>query len=158
MWSILWLQWRRSYIFEEVLNSNNFELVLRFCKAKLKKNPQNANFLKWNYRKLYGELLGPLKVTVQFETEGNGQNEIVSNIDRSEVKLLISEKKYCGISSTERDFETEKFDRKWVWKGAKTFKSVFLESIFMSKLWDTRSFNSSSFSLFGLKLGSFIGK
>ena len=28
-----------------------------------------------------------LKVTVQFETEGNGQNEIVSNMDRSEVKL-----------------------------------------------------------------------
>ena len=33
-----------------------------------------------------------LKVTVQFETEGNGQNEIVSNMDKSEVKLLISEK------------------------------------------------------------------
>ena len=32
------------------------------------------------------------KVTVQFETEGNGQNEIVSNMDRSEVKLSISEK------------------------------------------------------------------
>ena len=28
-----------------------------------------------------------LKVTVQFETEGNGQNEIVSRMDRSEVKL-----------------------------------------------------------------------
>ena len=28
-----------------------------------------------------------LKVTVQFETEGNGQNEIVSHMDRSEVKL-----------------------------------------------------------------------
>ena len=80
--------------------------------SKTEKKPQNANFLKWNYRKLYEELLGPLKVTVQFETEGNGQNEIVSNMDRSEVKLLISEKKYCGISYTERDFETEKFDRK----------------------------------------------
>ena len=30
---------------------------------------------------------GSLKVTVQFETEGNGQNEIVSHMDRSEVKL-----------------------------------------------------------------------
>ena len=29
----------------------------------------------------------PVKVTVQFETEGNGQNEIVSDMDRSEVKL-----------------------------------------------------------------------
>ena len=28
-----------------------------------------------------------LKVTVQFETEGNGQNEIVSNMNRLEVKL-----------------------------------------------------------------------
>ena len=27
------------------------------------------------------------KVTVQFKTEGNGQNEIVSHMDRSEVKL-----------------------------------------------------------------------
>ena len=27
------------------------------------------------------------KVTVQFDTEGNGQNEIVYNMDRSEVKL-----------------------------------------------------------------------
>ena len=28
-----------------------------------------------------------VKITVQFETEGNSQNEIVSNMDRSEVKL-----------------------------------------------------------------------
>ena len=28
-----------------------------------------------------------LKVTVHFETEGNGQNEIVSHMDSSEVKL-----------------------------------------------------------------------
>ena len=28
-----------------------------------------------------------VKVTVQFETEGNGQNEIVSHMERSEVKL-----------------------------------------------------------------------
>ena len=28
-----------------------------------------------------------LNVTVQFETKGNGQNEIVSHMDRSEVKL-----------------------------------------------------------------------
>ena len=27
------------------------------------------------------------KVTVQFKTEGNGQNEIVSRMDESEVKL-----------------------------------------------------------------------
>ena len=28
-----------------------------------------------------------VKVTVQFETKGNGQNKIVSHMDRSEVKL-----------------------------------------------------------------------
>ena len=28
-----------------------------------------------------------IKVTVQFKTEGNGQNEIVSHMERSEVKL-----------------------------------------------------------------------
>ena len=38
------------------------------------------------------ELLFVVKVTVQFETDGNGQNEIVSNMDRSEVKLSIREK------------------------------------------------------------------
>ena len=35
---------------------------------------------------------GILKVTVRFETDGNGQNEIVSHMDRSEIKLYNSEK------------------------------------------------------------------
>ena len=52
------------------------------------------------------------KVPVQFETEGNGQNEIVIHMDRSEVKFKIA-KQICDISYTERDFETEKFHRKW---------------------------------------------
>ena len=77
-------------------------------------------------------------------------------MDRSEVKLSISKKTYCDISYTERDFETEKFDRKWVWGGAKTFKSFLLETIFMSKLLDTRGSISGSFSFTGLKFGSFI--
>ena len=58
------------------------------------------------------------KATVQFEIEGNGQNEIVSNMDRLEVKhfknLKIPPKNYCDISSTKRNFETEKFHRKWI--------------------------------------------
>ena len=41
---------------------------------------------------------------------------------------------------------------------AKTFKSYFLETIFMSKLRDTRSSNSGSFSSTDLKFGSFIPK
>ena len=73
----------------------------------------------------------------QFETEENGQNEIVSYMDKSEV---ISNKKYCDISYTEGDFETEIFHRKWVWGDAKIFKCFFLETNFMSKLWDIRDF------------------
>ena len=53
-----------------------------------------------------------VKVTVQFETEGNGQNEIASHMDRSEVNLANNEKK-CDISYTERDFEKGKYHRKW---------------------------------------------
>ena len=46
------------------------------------------------------------KVTVQFKTEGNGQNEIVSHMDRSEVISFKIVKKNCDISYTEQDFET----------------------------------------------------
>ena len=35
----------------------------------------------------YEVLLNSHKVTVQFETEGNGRDEIVSYLDRSEAKL-----------------------------------------------------------------------
>ena len=35
----------------------------------------------------HGLLLYRPKVTVQFETEGNGQNEIFSHMHRSEIKL-----------------------------------------------------------------------
>ena len=49
----------------------------------------------------------PLKVTVQFETEGNGQNEIASNMDRSEVKLSISEK-YIVISHIQNEILKQK--------------------------------------------------
>ena len=58
-----------------------------------------------------------VKVTVQFETKGNGQNEIVnSHMDRSEAnnKILNQREKYCDTSYTEQDFKTEKFHRKWV--------------------------------------------
>ena len=42
--------------------------------------------------------------------------------------------------------------------GAKTFKSFFLETIFMTNLWDARGSNSGSFSSTDLKFGSFIAK
>ena len=59
---------------------------------------------------MHKDIQSQIKVTVQFETEGNGQNEIFSHMDRSEVKRKI----YCDISYTQRDFETEKLHRKWV--------------------------------------------
>ena len=42
--------------------------------------------------------------------------------------------------------------------GIKTFKSFFLETIFMTKLRDTRGSNLGSFSSTDLKFGSFIAK
>ena len=36
---------------------------------------------------MHKDIQSQIKVTVQFETEGNGQNEIFSHMDRSEVKL-----------------------------------------------------------------------
>ena len=60
---------------------------------------------------MYGSTPPPPSA-VQFETEGNDQNEIVSHMVKSEVKFKHSEKN-CDISYTERDFEKEKFHRKW---------------------------------------------
>ena len=77
-----------------------------------------------------------LKVTVQFETEGNGQNEIVSNMEGSEVKLSISEKNTV-ISHIQNEILKQKNLTGSEFEGApKHFflKSVFLETIFMPKL------------------------
>ena len=74
------------------------------------------------------------KVTVQFETEGNGQNEIVSNMDRSEVKLLISEKNIV-VSHIQNEILKQKNFTGSEFEGApKLLKAFFLETIFMSKL------------------------
>ena len=43
-------------------------------------------------------------------------------------------------------------------RGAKTFKSFFLETVFMTKLWDTRGSNSGNFLSIDLKICSFIAK
>ena len=45
---------------------------------------KNSDFSRVSGKSLFKELL---KVTVQFEIEGNGQNEILSHMDRSETKL-----------------------------------------------------------------------
>ena len=62
------------------------------------------------------------------------------------------------IPHTHEILKKKKFHRKWVWGGAKTFKGYFLETIFMTKLWDTRGSNSDSFSSTDFKFGSLIAK
>ena len=66
-----------------------------------------------------------LKVTVQFETEGNGQKEIVSNKDKSEVKLSISEKNIV-ISHIQNEILKQKNLTGSEFEGApKLFKAFF---------------------------------
>ena len=77
------------------------------------------------------------KVTVQFETEGNDQNEIVSNTDRSEVKLSISEKKYCEFLYTNEILKQKNLTGSEFEGVPKLLKAFFPETIFMSKLLDT---------------------
>ena len=75
-----------------------------------------------------------LKVTVQFETEGNGQNEVVSIMDRSEVKLSISEKNIV-ISHIQNEILKQKYLTGSEFEGVpKLLKAFFFETIFMSKL------------------------
>ena len=74
-------------------------------------------------------------------------------------KACKSAKKYIVISQVQNEIlNQKKFHRKWVWGDAKTFKSYFLETIFMSKLWDTRGSNSGRFLSTDLKFDTFIAK
>ena len=68
-----------------------------------------------------------VKVTVQFETEGNGQNEIVSLMDRSKVRLH-------EMSYAEQDLKQNNFTGSGLKGTPKLLKAHFLETIFMSKL------------------------
>ena len=90
------------------------------------------------HKKLLGKVPSPppgldrVKVTVQFETEGNGQNEIVSTMDRSEVNLLIS-KKNIVISHIQNEILKQKnltgteFDR------APKLLKAFFSRLFLSQ-------------------------
>ena len=60
----------------------------------------------------YLTIKSTVKVTIQFETEGNGQNEIVSHMDRSEVKLKNNEKNIVISHTKNKIFETEKYHQK----------------------------------------------
>ena len=81
-----------SQLFKFIVEQWHYESKLKFC-LKLRR-------LRVSLENVRKKLAGPqlsicchtyptfnLKVTVQFETEENGQNEIISHMDRSEVKL-----------------------------------------------------------------------
>ena len=77
-----------------------------------------------------------LKVTVQFETEGNGQNEIVSNMDRSEVKLSISEKNIV-ISHIQNKILKQKYLTGSEFEGAPKLLKAFFTRLFLCQNYET---------------------
>ena len=77
-----------------------------------------------------------LKVTVQFETEGNGQNEIVSIMDRSEVKLLISEN-FFVVSHIQNEILKQKNLTGSEFEGAPKLLKAFLSRLFLCQNYET---------------------
>ena len=77
-----------------------------------------------------------IKVTVQFETEGNGQNKIVSNMDRSEVKLSIS-KKNIVISQIQNEILKQKNLTGSVFEGAPKLLKAFFSRLFLCQNYET---------------------
>ena len=78
-------------------------------------------------------MLCGIKVIVQFETEGNGQNEIVRHMNRSEVKLKIA--KNIVISHIQNEILKQKYFTGSELEGTpKLLKAFFLATIFMTKV------------------------
>ena len=77
-----------------------------------------------------------IKVTVQFETEVNGQNEIVSNMDRSEVKLSISEKNII-ISHIQNEILEQKNLTGSEFEGAPKLLKAFFSRLFLCQNHET---------------------
>ena len=77
-----------------------------------------------------------LKVTVQFETEGNGQNEIIRRIDISEVKLSISEKNIV-ISHIQNEILKQKNLTGREFEGAPKLLKAFFSRLFLCQNYDT---------------------
>ena len=76
------------------------------------------------------------KVTVQFETEGNGQNEIVGNMDRFEEKLLISEKN-IAISHIQNEILKQKKLTGSEFEGAPKLLKAFFSRLFLCQNYET---------------------
>ena len=76
-----------------------------------------------------------VKVTVQFETKGNGQNEIVSNMDRSEM-LLISERNIV-VSYIQNEILKQKNLVGSEIEGAPKLLKAFLSRLFLCQNYET---------------------
>ena len=76
------------------------------------------------------------KVTVQFETQGNGQNEIVSNMDKSEVKLSISGKNIV-ISHIQNEILKQKNLTGNEFEGAPKLLKAFFSRPFLCQNYET---------------------
>ena len=75
-------------------------------------------------------------LTVQFETEGNGQNEIVSHMDRSEVKLQISEKNIV-ISHIPNEILKQKNFTGSGFEGTPKLLKAFLSRLYLCQNYET---------------------
>ena len=67
----------------------------------------------------------------QFETEGNGQKEIVRHTDRSEVKLLNSEKKNIVVSHTYDEILKQKNSTGSGFEGTPKLLKAFFSKLFL---------------------------
>ena len=76
------------------------------------------------------------KVNVQFETKGNGQNEIVSNMDRSEVKISISEKNIV-TSHIQNEILKQKYLTGSEFEGAPKLLKAFFSRLFLCQNCET---------------------
>ena len=85
--------------------------------------------------KLFSNNSNLLKVTVQFETEGNGQNEIGSHMDRSEVKR-VSEKNIV-ISHIQNEIFKQKNFTGSGFEGTPKLLKAFISRLFLCQNYET---------------------
>ena len=80
------------------------------------------------------------------------------HMDRSEIKLLNSDKNIVISHIQSETLKQKKFTGSGFEGAPRLLKVFFIETIFMSKLWDTQDSNSGKFFSTDLKFGSFIAK
>ena len=89
-----------------------------------------------NVLQVIKDFLRLFKATVQFEAKGNGQNEIVSNMDTSDVKLSISEKNIV-ISHIQNEILKQKNLTGSDFDGAPKLLKAFFSRLFLCQNYET---------------------